>query len=110
MTPVVNSRQSAGRRLRRAWGQFAGLSLNFSAAFASPAVSLRRDEMKDKSGCDTCRDGDDSTPPPIRENAQGKHHQDSQYDDLGNDQSHGALLPCEAFGAAITRICAARDA
>ncbi|WP_154073591.1 hypothetical protein [Bradyrhizobium erythrophlei] len=60
--------------------------------------------MKDKSGCDACRDGNDSTPPPIRENAKGKYHQDSQYGDFGNDQSHGTLLPCDAFGAAITRI------
>jgi hypothetical protein len=66
--------------------------------------------MKDKSSRDACRDGKDSAPPPIRENAKGKYHQDSQYGDFGNDQSHGTPLPCEAFGSTVTQRCAACDA
>jgi hypothetical protein len=53
--------------------------------------------MKDKSRRDARRDGKDSAPPPIRENAKGKYHQDSQYRDFGNDRSHETPLPCEAF-------------
>ena len=48
--------------------------------------------MKDKSSRDACRDGNDSAPPPIRENAKGKDHQDGQYSDFGNDQSHETPL------------------
>ena len=66
--------------------------------------------MKDKSRRDARRNGKDSAPPPIRENAQGKYHQDSQYGDFGNDRSHETPLPCEAFASTTARICAARDA
>jgi hypothetical protein len=55
--------------------------------------------MKDKSRRDARRNGKDSAPPPIRENAKGKYHQDSQYGDFGNDRSHETPLPCEAFGS-----------
>ena len=48
--------------------------------------------MKNKSSRDAGRDGNDSAPPPIRENAKGKYHQDGQYSDFGYDQSHGAAL------------------
>jgi hypothetical protein len=56
--------------------------------------------MKDRGSDDACRDGNDCTPPPIRENAKGKYHQASQYSDF--DPSHGPLLACEASDRGIT--------
>jgi hypothetical protein len=44
--------------------------------------------MKDESSDDACRNGEDSAPPPIRENAKGKYHQASQYSDFDKDRSH----------------------
>jgi hypothetical protein len=35
-------------------------------------------EMKDNSSDDACRNGNDPTPPPIRNNAEGKYHQANQ--------------------------------
>jgi hypothetical protein len=53
--------------------------------------------MKNEGCGDTCRNGEDSAPPPVRENAKGKYHQDSQCDDFDRDGSHGLTLPCEAL-------------
>jgi hypothetical protein len=53
--------------------------------------------MKDKSSDDACRNGKDSAPPPIGENAKGKYHQASQYSDFDKDRSHGPPLPYEAY-------------
>jgi len=58
--------------------------------------------MKDRGSDDACRDGNDCTPPPIRENAKGKYHQASQYSDFDQDPSHGPLLACEASDRGIT--------
>jgi hypothetical protein len=57
--------------------------------------------MQDKSGDDACRNGKDSTPAPIRENAKGKYHQASQYSDFDKDRSHGLPIHCEAYRLGI---------
>jgi len=49
-----------------------------------------RHEMKDHSSDNAGRDGNDSAPPPIRENAKGKEHQASQDGDFDKDRSHGS--------------------
>jgi hypothetical protein len=54
-------------------------------------------EMKDKSSRDDYPNGNDPTPPPIRNNAKGKYHQASQQSDFDKDQRHGLPLPCEAY-------------
>jgi hypothetical protein len=54
--------------------------------------------MKDKSSRDAGRDGNDAASPPVGENAKGKYHQDSQYRDFDQDQSHGPPFPCQALG------------
>ncbi|MGA7996931.1 MAG: hypothetical protein WCA28_18785 [Bradyrhizobium sp.] len=53
--------------------------------------------MKDESSRDACRNGNDATPPAVRKNAKGKHHQDGQYRNLDEGQSHEPTLPCETF-------------
>jgi hypothetical protein len=49
--------------------------------------------MKDESSDDACRDGKDSAPAPIRENAKGKYHEASQYSDFEKDRGHRLPLP-----------------
>ena len=49
--------------------------------------------MKDESRDDACRNGKDSAPAPIRENAKGKYYQASQYSDFDKDRSHRMPLP-----------------
>jgi hypothetical protein len=51
--------------------------------------ALRRDEMENKSRHDTGRDGDDSTPPPIGDNAKREHRQSGQESYFESDRSHG---------------------
>jgi hypothetical protein len=48
-----------------------------------------RQEMKNKSGGDACRNGNECAPQPIRKNAKGKYQQASQQSDFDKDQSHG---------------------
>jgi hypothetical protein len=57
--------------------------------------------MKDKSSDDACRNGKDSAPPPIRENAKGNYYQASQYSDFDKDRSHGLPILCEAYRSGI---------
>jgi hypothetical protein len=45
-------------------------------------------EMKDQGSGDAGRDGKDSAPSPVRENAQGQYQQASQYRDFDGDRSH----------------------
>ena len=52
----------------------------------TPRPISRRDEMQDQSSRDTCSDGDDRAPQPVRENAQRHHRQAGQcsYFDQAN--------------------------
>jgi len=53
--------------------------------------------MQDEGRGDAGRNGEDSAPPPVRENAEGKYQQDSQCGDFDWDRSHGLPLPCTAY-------------
>jgi hypothetical protein len=60
-------------------------------------------EMKDNGSGDACRNGKDSAPSPIRENAKGKYQQASQYSDFDQDRSHCLIaLSCQIQGPVHT--------
>jgi hypothetical protein len=49
--------------------------------------------MKDKSGGDAGRNGNDSARPPIRQNAKAKYPQASRKSDFDRHQSHRLTIP-----------------
>jgi hypothetical protein len=49
--------------------------------------------VKQKSGADAGRNGDDSARPPIRQNAEAKYPEASQKSDFGSDQGHRLTFP-----------------
>jgi hypothetical protein len=53
--------------------------------------------MKDQGSHHARRNGNETAPSPVRENAKGKHHQDGQYCDFDKDRNHGPAPACEAF-------------
>jgi hypothetical protein len=56
--------------------------------------------MKDQGSGDAGRDGKDSAPSPVRENAQGQYQQARQYRDFDQDRSHRlTALSCQFQGA-----------
>jgi hypothetical protein len=51
-------------------------------------------EMQDESSSDACRNRDDSTPPPVRQNAEGKDHEASQQSEFDKDRNHRLTALC----------------
>jgi hypothetical protein len=61
--------------------------------------------MKDNGSGDARRNGKDSAPSPIRENAKGKYQQASQYSDFDQDRSHRLIaLSCQIQGTVHTAL------
>jgi hypothetical protein len=60
-------------------------------------------KMKDNSSCDAGRNGNDSTPAPIRNNAKGKYHQAGQQSDLDQVQRHRLITALTPIQGAVRR-------
>jgi hypothetical protein len=58
--------------------------------------------MKDHGGDDACRNGKDSAPSPVRENAKRDYHQDGQYRKFGKDPGHGSPFLTRLTGSDYT--------